>query len=142
MITIEIDDDGVVAGLSRLAGRMEDMSPVMREIGDAVREASMESFEREAPPEGGKWPPLSPATIRRRRGGPVHRILQDTGALRQSIVKRLEGDRSVIVGARVEYAPFHQFGTRRMPARPFLGVSPTAREEIMDAIHDWLGDTA
>lgn len=142
MITIEVDDRGVVAGLSRLAERMEDMSPVMREVGDAVREASMDAFKREASPEGAKWPPLSPATIRRRRGGPVHRILQDTGALRQSIVKRLEGNRSVIVGARVEYAPFHQFGTKRMPARPFLGVSPATREEIMDVIDDWLGGAA
>lgn len=142
MITIEVDDRGLVAGLTKLADRLDDMTPVMREVGDAIREASMEAFDREAAPDGGKWAPLSPATVRRRRGGPAHRILQDTGMLRQSVVKRLESDRTVIVGARAQYAPYHQFGTRRLPARPFLGVSQEARQEILDAIHDWLGGAA
>jgi len=61
--------------------------------------------------------------------------------LRQSIVRQVEGPRSVVVGSRVDYAPYHMTGTARMPARPFLGLSPEARDDILAALQDWLGRT-
>lgn len=47
----------------------------------------------------------------------------DTGRLRSSINWRLASDSRgllAIVGTNVEYAPFIEFGTRRMGAQPFL----------------------
>lgn len=155
MITITVDDDAVISGLHKMSDRLDDMRPVMAEIGEALREASMEAFAEQASPEGAAWRPLSPVTIARRRGT-AHRILQDTGVLRQSITRDVDGPRSVVVGSRLEYAATHQFGARKgafgrtsrgapipwgdIPARPFLGVSAEARSEIVDAITDWLGD--
>lgn len=47
----------------------------------------------------------------------------DTGALRDSIEKKTEGD-SVTVGPRgIEYAEFVEYGTSRGPAQPY--VRPT-----------------
>lgn len=138
MITIEVDDDGILRGLERLGEKLEDMRPVMAEIGEALREASMEAFDTETAPDGRRWKPLSPVTIARRRGGPPYRILQDTGTLRQSITRQVDSPLSVVVGTRVSYGAKHQFGSGRVPARPFLGVSDEARSEIEATIVAWL----
>ncbi|MDD5510908.1 MAG: HK97 gp10 family phage protein [Dehalococcoidales bacterium] len=47
----------------------------------------------------------------------------DTGRLRASITNRLEVEKDQligIVGTNVEYAPYQEFGTSKMPAHPFL----------------------
>jgi HK97 gp10 family phage protein len=45
----------------------------------------------------------------------------DTGRLRASITHRVERGRHVAyVGTNVEYAPYVEFGTRKMRAQPFL----------------------
>jgi HK97 gp10 family phage protein len=45
----------------------------------------------------------------------------DTGRLRNSIAVELEdGGMNGAVGTNVEYAPFVEFGTSRMPAQPYL----------------------
>ncbi len=47
----------------------------------------------------------------------------DTGRLRSSITNRLEVEEKKlvgIVGTRVEYASYQEFGTHKMPAQPFL----------------------
>lgn len=49
-----------------------------------------------------------------KKGCPV-----DTGRLRSSITSRIEESTGVI-GTTVEYASYVEFGTDRMPARPFL----------------------
>jgi HK97 gp10 family phage protein len=43
----------------------------------------------------------------------------DTGLLRKSITHRT-GEDYAEVGTSTEYAPFQEFGTSKMPARPFL----------------------
>lgn len=53
-----------------------------------------------------------------KRNAPV-----DTGRLRSSIAHRLEKLKNVlrgIVGTRVEYASYQEFGTSKMAAHPFL----------------------
>lgn len=43
----------------------------------------------------------------------------DTGRLRGSI-SHAHDDENAYIGTNVEYAPYVEFGTYRMPARPFL----------------------
>ncbi len=45
----------------------------------------------------------------------------DTGNLKNSIQTTMEGDLTAVVGTHVEYAPYVEYGTRRMAARPYLG---------------------
>lgn len=58
-----------------------------------------------------------------------HQLLIDTDALRRSIKAFEVGQKTASGGyvARVasdrEYAAYHQFGTKHMPARPFLPIS-------------------
>lgn len=53
----------------------------------------------------------------------VQLVPVDTGLLKKSINRRLITRKGVIigqVGTNVEYAPFQEFGTSKMKARPFL----------------------
>lgn len=100
--------------------------------------------------DGITWAPLKGSTIARRagkerkalkggRGSPAFAgnrdILRDTGRLFRSLSAGVEetpagnpdqvlrlGRGEVIVGTNVPYAAYHQYGTARMPARPFLPV--------------------
>lgn len=57
------------------------------------------------------------------------RAAVDTGRLRNSITHEVAEDGlSAVVGTNVEYAPYVEFGTRRMRARPFL--FPALEEEV------------
>lgn len=61
------------------------------------------------------WAPRKPS-----KHDDGHPLLIRSGALRQSVGWRLEGAGAVAVGSDREYAAYHQFGTKNMPARPFL----------------------
>ena len=52
----------------------------------------------------------------------THPLLIKSGALRQSISWRVTAPDTVVVGSDKKYASYHQFGTKRMPARPFFPV--------------------
>ncbi|WP_051278441.1 phage virion morphogenesis protein [Solimonas flava] len=92
--------------------------------------------EKESP-DGEKWAEWSPAYKATRRGSQDY--LQDTGSLFTSIAYYVEGD-AVFVGEGMEYASFHQDGTRKMPARPSLGVSDANGEEITEEVVAFLDD--
>ncbi len=78
--------------------------------------------------------------------------LLDRGLLRNSIGKPGEGGifdvqaSSVTVGTRLPYAAIHQYGGTagrsnkvRIPARPFIGLSTQARQQIVDTINRYIG---
>ena len=48
---------------------------------------------------------------------------------RQMVFNRA-GGRQLIIGTRIKYAKFHQYGTKKMPARPFVKVD-------QGLVNDW-----
>lgn len=107
----------------------------MRELMEGeVAEVEAETRERFAgqiDSNGTAWPPLKPATIKRKGHA---RILVETGRLGVSLVEDGHPDAVIEIidepgqggfsrGTGVEYAGFHQTGTKRMPARPPVGVT-------------------
>lgn len=65
--------------------------------------------------------------------------LVKTGRLKRSI--RARGDRrSVTVYTDIPYAVFHQYGTRRVPARNFISANERVMDEIGDALGEFLFD--
>lgn len=88
-------------------------------------------FHEGKDPEGQPWRPLSSKTRRRKRdrrakGGSGPKPLRDTGRLRGSPSARSElspGRAKVMQSTVVFYAPHQHYGTRTIPARPFLGVT-------------------
>jgi len=82
------------------------MSPLMRNIGEIVRERAMQSFASGMSPDGAPWKPSRRALL---QGG---KTLIDTAILRNSI-HVTPGSASVRVGTPVQYAGTHQFGAKR-----------------------------
>ena len=68
------------------------------------------------------WAPRKPS---KRDDG--HPLLIKSGALRQSINWKLSGADTVIVGTDRKYAPYHQHGTKHMPARPFMPIDKNGK---------------
>jgi phage gpG-like protein len=64
------------------------------------------------------WTPLKPKTIARKSTGDSP--LLETGKLRDSIGHVVEGNVGY-VGTNDPIAPYHEYGTSRIPPRPFLG---------------------
>jgi len=104
--TIRIDDQEVRDLLQRLGAKTADMTPVMRTIGEVVRESVMGNFAEGRSPEGIPWKRSWRA---KKHGG---KTLIDTATLRNSIHVRAAKNEAR-VGTPVRYAPVHQFGATK-----------------------------
>ncbi len=74
------------------------------------------------------------------------KALLDTGVLRASVNVMEATRNSVTVGSRLKYAAIHQFGGQAgrgkkvtIPARPFIGMSRTAEQDIINTINGYIG---
>lgn len=110
-IKVTLTGDKEVYNILRRLTRMDaDKSVLYDRFGLQVLNWVDKQFQTQGGQGGSPWPRLSPNTIAGRRKG-SSRILQDTGRLKTSFTHRVSG-RGVSVGTNVEYAPFHQFGTK------------------------------
>jgi phage virion morphogenesis protein len=111
-ILVSISDAEIRSNLDRLQAAGAEITPMLREIGDALVARTMLRFERGTGPTGTPWPPFARSTLARMargRRGAGAKLLQDRGILRQSITRRIFN--SVLeVGTNVAYAAIHQFG--------------------------------
>ncbi len=116
---------------------------------DDIKEASERAVERGAKMvakkakqligrEHPEWPALSPATIedKRRHGYRTPAPLLRTGSLRDSIEwseARWEDAQTCVAYAGTNHplAPFHEFGTSKMPPRPFISLAARGQERII-----------
>lgn len=82
------------------------------------------------------------------QNGARSRVPVDTGRLRNSITHEILADGlNASVGSNVEYAPFVEFGTRRMRAKPYLFPAfeeerPRYMERLKRALSKAAGDLA
>lgn len=139
------------------------LAPALKEIGEDLVESTKRRFETSTAPDGSRWAPNAQATFasylaRRddaakltrkdgrlnKRGAAVaanKRPLVESGILQDTIAYQVEGD-SLFVGTNRfagEWdggAAVHQFGSRngKIPARPFLGLSPDDEAGVLDVI--------
>ncbi|MBS7541488.1 phage virion morphogenesis protein [Ancylobacter lacus] len=151
---LTIDDDAVVSGLARLVAASVDLRAPLANIGQVVRQSTIDRFAREVSPAGVPWAPLNPE-YRAGKKGPG--ILRENRRL-SDIVWQLGGN-AVQVGSSVVYARVHQFGAVILPktaaalvfslggrivhamrviipARPFLGLSAEDLIEITAILDD------
>lgn len=157
MLRIEINDAEVSAALGRIAAALTDMTPVMQDIGEALVEETKQRFARGEDPDGAPWVPKSPATIDayRARGDSVsfRPLIGPTRALSTTIHYLAGADRVEVGSGRIQAAVMQAgaakgaFGrTSRgspipwgnIPARPFIGLSATDRDNILDIVDEWL----
>ncbi|MDA8123517.1 MAG: phage virion morphogenesis protein [Deltaproteobacteria bacterium] len=162
-IEIVVEDSGIREALSRLAAKVRNLAPAMKNIGEYLQRSTWERFDAQKDPSGKPWAKLKASTLARKK---TSKILIESSRLRDSIVYHADNDQ-VEVGTNVVYAAIHQFGgktaprtirpTRKkalfwpgashpvgavnhpgsqIPARPFLGVSDEDKAEILDIIRD------
>lgn len=138
MLIIQTDGlEAAIDQLMRLQAKGEDLTPLLKYIGEDEVTRTILRFETTTAPDGSPWRGLQKP---RQRGG--DKPLSDTGRLKGSI-RFVLGNNRVTIGTGTEYSIFHQFGTktaagkRHIHARPFLGVSDELIHELEDKISDY-----
>ena len=140
MLTITSDDLGNVGqALRQLSGSLKNTRPLMRGIATLLENSTRKRFETKTAPDGSRWANWTERTKRiekyRTRGR--DRLLRDESYLLKSITSRSTANLAQVGTNRV-YAPHHQFGTKRMVARPMFGLSAQDSADIVDLLHDFV----
>ena len=99
--------------------------PAIQAIAVAMMRAGMDAS---VSPDGTPYAPLKKQRPGNRGAGP----LIDTGLLRASLSASVTTDQLTLRASRAGAAT-HQFGSKSVPARPYLGLSPAAVAAI-DAV--------
>lgn len=133
MIDIAIEDRAVQTMLNDLAGRVSDLRPAMREIGEAIAEGIKQRFESASDWDGTPWAQNSQVTILRylgltkrnfkKRDGSLTKLGQKRAAAKKPLTGETRSLRSTItyqasrtgvaIGSPMEYAATQQFGAMR-----------------------------
>lgn len=125
MLTVTVENKLVSDTLSRLRGRLDDLSPAMASIGQELESRVSGRFETETDPFGRPWAPWSPATVESYPKDGNRRILDRYGDMLGSLNHQADAS-SVRVGFGQPYATFHEWGTEYMPRRGLLMADPDA----------------
>lgn len=106
-----------IAGAVEVGGRI---------IGKGIRER----YDAEVTPDYTPWAPLKSSTLKRKGGR--GKMLVQTGSLRSSIRVVGVNQYAVKLVAADHPGKFHQSGTTKMVARPFMGISSKDETKVMD----------
>ena len=128
--------DEVKAAFLKLQGTLHDLTPVFQDIGEAMLNVTRERFNTQTAPDGTPWKPLSPAYALVKKQN-VAQILTLYGRLRGTLTYQA-GPKEVRIGTPLVYGATHQFGRGAIPARPFLGLSQSDEQELLDILNDHL----
>lgn len=124
MITFDVRED-VSKTLQAKAARMKNLRAPLTQIGQRLVESTRRRIKTtKVDADGNAWAAWAPETLlaRQRRGTIGDGLLYETGRLYRSISARINA-RSVTVNSSAPYARYHQLGTTKLPARPFIGLS-------------------
>lgn len=153
MIRVHVDNKAT-PGLIRVAAALQDTKSVNRRISIALFAWVQRNFKSNGAMQSPTWAPLAPSTTREKtRLGYSPQALLRTGNLRNSFHSYYD-ERLAGVGARAsyfrgkkgksakepfDYATAHQFGTRRIPARPMLPPEKYARDVAVAMYKNFVG---
>lgn len=135
MLRIRVNAQGPKKALDEVRRRLANLEPGLRVPAEIIKREIDQAFLGSRAPDGVAWAPLAPATLARKRAqGFSIKPLIRRGArgLRGQIVSRAtqRGIR-VGIGPLTPYGVFHQYGTVRIPARPFLPVRGTPSAPVL-----------
>lgn len=120
--------------------------PLKQTIDEVIRTSVKQNFEHEGRPA---WQPLSNATlIRDQYTGDRKQILVKSGVLKEIVTSArpwtIEKDEAYLISGKLGeayYGAIHQTGSRWMPARPWLGLTPQEEDKIEEIFSDWAFNT-
>ncbi|HHW7449319.1 TPA: phage virion morphogenesis protein, partial [Pasteurella multocida] len=107
-----------------------------RKIAGVLQQEAETAFDNERSPLGEKWTDLTQNYKKRRyERGYDGSMLQVSGDLINSLNIDY-GDSFAVVGVSEHYGQYHQKGTSKMAARPFLGLGDDGVEEIQHILNN------
>lgn len=130
----------------RNAGAEVDLKDAFAEMGEVIAEDTQRAFALQQDPETeAKWAPPKSVPMRnprtgKRRPQPI-RLLILTGDLITAALNAVKNPNITKKTMTIRiwepfYAIFHQFGTKTIPARPFIGLSKRLEELAMEIVTD------
>lgn len=167
MITVSIDNRSVIEALEDLRGKVGNMKPALRDIGEYLTETTKRRFDTGTAPDGSNWPANTQTTIlnylgaykgSHKKAGKISKagtarsaakkpLIGETRSLMSTIDYRLRGNDALEIGSPMIYSAMQQFGGSKstfpklwgdIPARPFLGVSGEDERSILDIVAEYM----
>lgn len=143
-IGIEVISRLAEKGIKGAIKAYKDKQKVLKRIGVWYLAQVFQTFRKEGARDGHeKWAELRPSTILARRNkkkGSI-KILQDNGFLRESFNQEVKGS-EVRIGTIVDYAIYHQWGTRKMAQREMLFLTKGDEEHIKEIMKNYIAQEA
>lgn len=144
-IEIEWDDaqlKAVFAVFDRLQKEIDDLTPLMQDIGEYLLPAHQDRILAGIQPDGQPFEPLDPDYAawkidKGKRG--AGKILILDNVLRGLLAYQADSE-SLRLGTNTPYGATHQFGRGAIPARPYLGFAAEDITEIEAIALDFLED--
>lgn len=138
VIDITINDAELKAELQKLTAKLNNLRPFFNDVGETLLNSTRARFRSQTDPDGKAWKPLS-EDYKRHKKRNKDKILTLYGHLRGTLVKQANKD-SLRVGTPLIYGATHQFGRPKwnIPDRPFLGLSADDRNDLLDALNEYL----
>lgn len=138
------DDKDFQQAVKSAAGRIGNMTPVMKAFSEYMVTQTDERFKKEQAPDGSAWKKLSPITSKRKADqGKMDGILQQDGYLRL-VHPQSDKDSAGIYSDRI-YAAIHNRGGKAgrgqsvtIPKREFLGFSEADIQEFLETCKDYI----
>jgi phage gpG-like protein len=142
-VSIKIDDAAGQAVFARTIARLEDLTPMLSDVGEMLTREIDQQFRTETSLETGqKWAPLAASTLKQKqKQKKILKIWQRTGVTRATLVYQASSTK-LVVGVNTYYAKFVNFGTRRMVARSLIPsvLPPRIIGEIQAIAADFLAE--
>ena len=128
MITVTIDTSDLSRKLADFPAALARAQRVaLLKIGNVVERHARDAFKNAS---------LRPSPWAPRKKAYKHQPLLKSTNMWHGIKYKVTGPDTVVVGTPFEYATYHQFGTKNMPARPFFPIDrygqimPTVMQQI------------
>lgn len=147
MIKFKVDTQTVLRNIDRTLDLTQNYVPIFRVILGSyednkpwtMRGSVASNFVNKMSPDGKSWDSLSKNyAAEKAKKYPGMGTLVASGKLFNSLVRKFEGEtddgvailtsKKMSYGTKLPYAKYHMFGTKNMPARPFMGISRKQEE--------------
>ena len=144
-ITLTVDgEEQFNRVFSRLDAYFDDLTPIWPDVRDEFWRIEREQFDSEGGKgASGRWKELSTRykAEKIKRYGAGKKILEATGALRESLTGDNEGSyymagkKEVAIGTVIPYGIYHQRGSDKLPQRKPIDLSEEQKRKLTDVIH-------
>ena len=143
-IEFDFNRGDVEKALEHFLSHMADLDPVYKNMGEHLDQSTRYRYRLEQAPDGSPWAPLSPHTLKRKRGHKILQELGESGGLLGTLHYQIGAD-GLRYGTDRVYGAIHQEGGATginlsviIPARPYLGFTDDDHEAFGDIMSDFL----